>query len=65
VVKAHCYRIKLAERDRIVNVIEEETSLLGNAIERKSFDLQTGFFWCAVTGFFRAAQLVVTPEKSI
>jgi hypothetical protein len=61
VMEPHGGWIKLAQRNWITQVVKEEARLVGDAIERKCFDPQAGFFRRAVTSRFGGAQFDITP----
>jgi hypothetical protein len=56
VMKTNRFRVKLLQRQRVAEIIEEEMRLLRDAIEGKRFDSQSRFFRGAKTRRFRGAQ---------
>jgi hypothetical protein len=56
VMKAHRFGIEASQCDGILQIVEKQTRLLWNLIERQRLNAESGLFRSAVTGSFGGAQ---------
>src|SRR5260370_4236233 len=64
IMKTNGFGIEASQSNRIAQIIQEESCLLWDFIERERLDAQVGTLRCALTGSFGDGQFGVAPAAS-